>query len=122
LTALLMQKNALTMALAGIVCILAVVIMNNKYFTIKFYENNIYLQRGFIASFANKFIISYRSLIKMEIYEGNFDTSGGTVFQLKYYNGNKFLKKTVYCSAINVPCEKIVTLLQTKRVRVLFPN
>ncbi|MES2138394.1 MAG: zinc-dependent peptidase [Bacteroidota bacterium] len=122
LVMLLMQNNGLTMILAGMVCIAAVVIMNNKYFTIKFYENNIYLQSGFIASFANKFSISYRSLIKMEIYEGNFDTSSGTVFQLKYYNGSKFLKKTVYCSSIDVPCEKIVSLLQEKKVRVLFPN
>lgn len=122
LIVLLMQSNKITTILAGIVCILAVVVMNNKYFTIKFYENNIYLQSGFIESFANKFSINYRSLIKMEIYDGNFDTSVGTVFQLKYYNGSKFLKKTVYCSSINIPREKIVSLLQAKKVLVLYSN
>ncbi len=122
LIVLLMQSSEITTILAGIVVVLAVVIMNNKYFTIKFYENNIYLQSGFMEPFANKFSINYRSLIKMEIYDGNFDTSIGTVFQLKYYNGSRFLKKTVYCSAIDVPREKIVSLLQAKKVLVLYPN
>lgn len=122
LIVLLLQNNGTTTVLAVIVCILALVIMNNKYFTIKFYENNIYLQSGFIESFANKFSINYRSLIKMEIYDGNYDTSVGTVFQLKYYNGSKFLKKTVYCSSIDVPREKIVSLLYKKKVLVLYPN
>lgn len=122
LIVLLMQNNGTTTLLAVIVCLLALVIMNNKYFTIKFYENYIYLQSGFIESFAKKFSINYRSLIKMEIYDGNYDTSVGTVFQLKYYNGSKFLKKTAYCSAINVPREKIVSLIHKKKVVVLFPN
>lgn len=122
LIVLLLQNNGTTTVLAVIVCVLALVIMNNKYFTIKFYENNIYLQSGFIESFANKFSINYRSLIKMEIYDGNYDTSVGTVFQLNYYNGSKFLKKTVYCSSIDVPREKIVLLLHAKKVLVLYPN
>lgn len=122
LIVLLLQNNETTTVLAVIVCILAFVIMNNKYFTIKFYENNIYLQSGFIESFANKFSINYRSLIKMEIYDGNYGTSVGTVFQLEYYNGSKFIKKTVYCSSIDVPREKIVALLYKKKVLVRYPN
>lgn len=122
LTVLLLQSNWITILFAVIICLLAVIIMNNKYFTIKFYENNVYLQSGFLQSFAKKLSINYRSLIKIEIYDGNFDNSMGTVFQLNYYNGSKYLKKTVYCSAINVPREQIVSLLSTKKVLVLYPN
>lgn len=119
---LLMQHSLITSLLAIFVILLAVVIINNKYFTIKFYENNIYLQSGFVASFAKKLCINYHSLIKLEIYEGNFEKSIGTVFQLNYYNGSKFLKKTVYSGAIEVPKEKIISLLQQKKVFVLYHN
>jgi len=119
---LLIQNSLITTLLALFIILLAVVIINNKYFTIKFYENNIYLQSGFIESFAKKLCINYRSLIKLEIYEGNFEKSIGTVFQLNYYNGSRFLKKTVYCSTIEVPKEKIISLLQQKKVFVLYHN
>lgn len=119
---LLYQNNLITLLLALGVCLLGVIIMNNKYFTIKFFENNIYLQQGFVESFSEKLSIRYPSLIKLEIYEGNFGNSIGTVFQLNYYNGSKFIIKTVYCSAIDIPKEKIVSLLQQKNVLVLCPN
>lgn len=122
LIVLLIQGNWLTLLIALISCVFALVLLNNKYFTIRFYENAIYLQSGFIKAFSEKLSISYPSLIKLEIFDGNFEKSTGTVFLLDYYKDNKFLKKTIYCSAIHIPREKIVSLLHQKKVPVVYPN
>ncbi|MGQ0826916.1 MAG: hypothetical protein ACT4ON_00835, partial [Bacteroidota bacterium] len=114
--------SLITTVLAVSVCFWGVVIMNNKYFTIKFYDEYIYLRSGFIGSLNNKLRIKYNSLIKLEIFEGNYDNSFGTVFQFSYYNGHKFLKRTAYCSAIDIPQDKIISLLHQKKVGVILPN
>ncbi len=119
---LLWQNSWITTIMALIVGLWLIVKMNNKYFTIKFYENNLYLQKGFATWFAQKLIINYRSLMKLEIYDGNYEKGGEAVFQLNYYNGSEFRKKIVYCSAIAVPEEKIMSLLQQKKVLVLCPK
>lgn len=115
--------NVEALVLGISVCMCGVIIMNNKYFTIKFYDEYIYLQSGFFSSLNRKLRINYNSLIKLEIFEGNYDNNSfGTVFQLNYYNGSKFLKRTAYCSAIDVPQEKILTLMKQKKVGVMFPG
>lgn len=119
---LLLQSSLMSFILALIICLIAVIILNNKYFTIKFYEKNLYLQSGFVESFANTLSINYHSLIKLEINDGSFDKNAGTVFQLNYYNGNEFLTRTVFCSAIDIPRGKIISLLQQKKVPVFYPN
>lgn len=119
---LIIQFNLITSLIALLVVLGGILLMNYKYFTIKFYDNNLYIQSGFVESFANKLSIDYQSLIKMEIFDGNFDTGFGTVFQLNYYDGNYFSKRVAYCSSIDIPYEKIKTLLQQKKVAVLFPN
>lgn len=97
--------------------------MNNMYFTIKFYDDFVYLQKGFISSFSSRLSIPYRSLMKMEIFNGNFDNySSTTVFQFNYYNGNRFIKKIAYSSAIDVPHKKIKELLNKKKVAILWPT
>lgn len=102
---------------------LAVIKMNNMYFTIKFYDDYIYIQNGFATSFATQLSIPYRSLMKMEIFEGNFDNyTTGTVFQFNYFNVNSFSKKVAYCSAIDIPKEKVVELLSKKKVTILWPT
>lgn len=119
---LIIQFNLITSVIALLVVLGGILLMNYKYFTIKFYDNNLYIQSGFVESFANKLSIDYQSLIKMEIFDGNFDTGFGTVFQLNYYDGNYFSKRVAYCSSIDIPYEKIKALLQQKKVAVLFPN
>ncbi|OFY83722.1 MAG: hypothetical protein A3F72_21055 [Bacteroidetes bacterium RIFCSPLOWO2_12_FULL_35_15] len=119
---LIIQFNLITSLVALLVVFGGILLMNYKYFTIKFYDNKLYIQSGFIESFANKLSIDYQSLIKMEIFDGNFDTGFGTVFQLNYYDGNYFSKRVAYCSSIDIPYDKIKTLLQQKKVAVLFPS
>jgi hypothetical protein len=120
---LLMAQNMNASIIALILLIAAVIKMNSMYFTIKFYEEGIYLQKGFAPSFAKKLYINYHALTKMEIYNGNFDSySTLTVFQLNYYDGSHFLKRIAYCSAIEIPQQKIFDLLQQKQVAILYPN
>jgi len=107
----------------GIVFLIAAIKMNSMYFTIKFYNDFVYLQKGFVDSFSTQLSVPYRSLIKMEIFNGNFDNyTSATVFQLNYYNGSKFSKRVAYCSAISVPQQKIIDLLQKKKVAILWPS
>lgn len=119
---LLVEVNWITSLMSFAIIIWAAIEMNNKYFTIKFYDNNFYLQNGFIKKYAHKINVNYQSLIKLEIFEGNFGTGFGTVFQFNYYDGNKFLNRIAYCSAISIPYKKIETLLNQKKVAVLFPD
>ncbi len=119
---LAIQLNIITSLMAIVVVFWGALVLNNKYFTIKFYENNLYVQSGFVESYANKLSINYSSLIKMEIFDGNFDSSFGTVFQLNYFDGSYFSKRVAYCSAIDIPYEKIETFLHQKKVTVLFPK
>jgi hypothetical protein len=117
---LLAQANGVTTTLAFFLCLLGVVVMNNKYFTLEFYDDHVvYLQKGFIDALATKMSVNYFSLIKLEIFDGNYDGSLGTVFEFKYYDGTQFIKKTAYCSAIDVPSQEIKKLLQEKNVAVL---
>ncbi|CAN5467813.1 hypothetical protein BH10BAC1_BH10BAC1_00950 [soil metagenome] len=101
----------------------AIIKMNSLYFTIQFYEDYIHLQSGFFSSFSSRLSVTYRCIVKMEIFDGTFNNySSGTVFQLNYYSGNRFLKKVAHCSAIDVPQQKIKELLNLKKVAILWPN
>lgn len=81
------------------------------------------MQKGFISSFSTRLSIPYRCLMKMEIFNGNFDNyTTATVFQFNYYNGSRFSKKIAYCSAIDVPQKQIIDLLQKKKVAILWPT
>ena len=92
------------------------------YFTIKFYNDFVYVQKGFATSFATRLNIPYRSLMKMEIYNGNFDNyTTATVFQFNYFNGSRFSKKVAYCSAIDVPKQQVMDILSKKKVTILWP-
>jgi Mlc titration factor MtfA (ptsG expression regulator) len=117
------QLNLFAMSIAMAIVFAFVIKLNNLYFTIKFYDDHIFLQQGFFRMLANKFSVSYRCLMKMEIYEGDFDSlNSGTVFQLNYYGMKGFSKKVAYCSAIDVPKKQIIELLHKKKVIVLLPN
>jgi Mlc titration factor MtfA (ptsG expression regulator) len=118
---LLYQRNYTATSMALVLCMIGVVIMNNEYFTIKFYDDRIFLQSGFLSSAARKLSVNYHSLIKFEIYDGTFKSNMGTVFELSYYNGSRFITRTAYCSAIDVPKDKIKVFLQEKNVGVTFP-
>ena len=61
-------------------------------------------------------------LMKMEIYNGNFDNyTTATVFQFNYFNGSSFSKKVAYCSSIDVPREKIVSFkISTLAMKKMF--
>ncbi len=119
---LLPNQNLISNIISFLIILSAVVYMNGKYFTIMFYENSIYLQSGFVQALSRKLTVNYHSLIKLEIYDSNLDITDGKAFQLNYYNGNKFIKKTAYCSAIDVPHEKITSFLARKNVLILFPD
>ncbi|HLC83764.1 MAG TPA: zinc-dependent peptidase, partial [Bacteroidia bacterium] len=106
-----------------VVILMSIIKMNNMYFTIKFYDDFVYLQKGFLSSFSTRLSIPYRSLMKMEIFNGNFDNySSTTVFQFNYFNGSRFIKKIAYSSAIDVPHKKIKELLNKKKVVILWPT
>ncbi len=119
---LLAQEYFFTTILAFCLCLFGVIVMNNQFFTLKFYENSLYMQSGFIESLANKLSINYNSLMKLEVVYETFDTSSGSIFQFKYYDGNQFIKKTAYCSSLDIPFNEIKTLLHEKNVAVLFHN
>ncbi len=119
---LLPNQNLFSNIVSFVIILSAVIYMNGKYFTIKFFENSIYLQSGFVRALSRKLSINYHSLIKLEIYDSNLDLTDGKAFQLNYYNGEKFIKKTAYCSAIDVPRERIVEFLTRKNVLILFPD
>ncbi len=118
---LLMQHNKAAIILAFLLCLFGVFMVNNQYFTIRFYTNHIYLQKGFINSLSTQQTVNYYSLIKMEIYEGINEDENGFVFELKYYDGMRFIKRRAYASAVRIPEEQIKTLMQQKNVAVLFP-
>ncbi|MCW3083784.1 MAG: hypothetical protein JWP12_1150 [Bacteroidetes bacterium] len=119
---LLLQHNKAATILAFFLCLFAVFMINNEYFTIRFYANHIYLQKGFINSLSTQQTVNYYSLIKMEIYEGNNDEEHGFVFELKYYDGSRFIKRRAYSNSVRIPEEEIKTLMQQKNVTVLFPS
>jgi len=118
---LLLQHNTSATLLAFFLCLFGVYIVNNEYFTIRFYENHLYLQKGFINSLAGKQHINYYSLMKMRIFEGTYESNEGFVFELKYYDGSRFINRIAYSSVDKIPRDGITNLLQQKNVAVLFP-
>lgn len=119
---LVLVQSPIAYLFLAFVLLMAIVKMNNMYFTIKFYDNYVYVQKGFATSFSSQLSIPYRSLMKMEIYEGNFDNySIGTVFQFNYFDGSRFCKKVAYCSAIDVPRQQVIDVLGKKKVTILWP-
>ena len=119
---LLIEINWTSILISVGIVLWVIMEMNNKYFTIKFYNNYLYVQSGFMSLFARQLSVNYSSLIKMEIYDGNFERGFGTVFQFDYYDGNRFLKRVAYCTAIKVPFEDIEKFMHQKKVVALFPN
>lgn len=117
------MQNAAGITLSALLILGAAIKMNSLYFSIKFYEDFVYLQKGFITSFATRLTVPYKCLIKMEIYNGDFDGySTGTVFQIHYYGEKGFSVKAAYCSAIDVPQHKIIELLKKKKVLIFWPS
>jgi MtfA peptidase len=114
-------QNATATIIALLMTLGVIVRLNNMYVSIQFFEKGIFFQKGFFSFFARKNTVNYHALMKVEIYEGNLDSYNmSTVFNLNYYEGNLFLKKTAYCSAMNISQKEIKTLLQQKKVAILW--
>lgn len=120
---LLIFQSAVPNVLAGLLIIGAILKMDRMYFTVQFFEDYMYIQKGYFNSFASTLSINYRCLIKMEIYNAGVDGySTATVFQLHYFDQNAFSTKIIYCSAIDIPHKEIKELLHKKKVAILWPS
>ena len=120
---LLIFQSAVPNVLAGLLVVGAIFKMNRMYFTVKFFEDYMYIQKGYFNSFASTLSINYRCLIKMEIYNAGVDGySTATVFQLHYFDDQAFSTKIIYCSAIDIPHKEIKELLHKKKVAILWPS
>lgn len=117
---LIAANNLFAYAILAMLMSALVFKMNAMYFTVKFYDQHVHIQKGFFYSSAME--IAYRSLTKMEIYHGNFDNyTIATVFQFNYYNGTRFLKKTAHCSAKDFSSHQLMEFMQKKKVNILLP-
>ncbi len=113
---LIPQNTTFSNFTALLLTIGAIVFMNNRYFTIQFYDKTIFFQKGFFDLYAQKATLSYAQIIKVEKEDSQFDSNANHILNFTFYDGYEFKTKRVILNSFNIPTWKITEILKEKNI------
>jgi len=112
----LLANNIASDTIAAIATIGMIVSMNNRYFSLCFYKNYLYFQKGFFDSFAEQTTLSYNQIIKIEKENNEYDSDSFYSLNILFYDGIEFQTKRVVLDMDNKTRLQVVELMKKKNL------
>lgn len=113
---LLTANTSFSNSIAAILTLGAIYFLNGRYYTIQFYNDHIYYQKGFFDTLAIKNSIKYSQIIKIESEDSQFESNFNNLLNIHYYNGYIFETKKLILNSFNIPSREIEKLLTGKNI------
>jgi Mlc titration factor MtfA (ptsG expression regulator) len=112
----LMANNIVSDSIAAIATIGMIISMNNRYFSLCFYKNHLYFQKGFFDSFSEQTSLSYNQIIKIEKEENQYDSDSFYSLNITFYDSFEFKTKRVALDMDTHTLLKVVALMKKKNI------